>query len=97
MNLYDDETCYNHFLNWDYTYYDNATYTDGTIHLPDNNGDYYDYDYSNNNNFNNHSYYNSDVEFCAGHYDVKSNNYTAYAGACKGDSGGPLGRELHIS
>ena len=43
-------------------------------------------------NSTNHQFFNSDVEFCAGHYDVTTNTYTSDADSCQGDSGGPLGR-----
>ena len=44
-------------------------------------------------NSTNHQFFNSEVEFCAGHYNVTTNTYTSDADTCSGDSGGPLGRD----
>ena len=43
-------------------------------------------------NSTNQQFFNSEVEFCAGHYNVTTNTYTSDADSCQGDSGGPLGR-----
>ena len=44
-------------------------------------------------NSTNHQFFNPEVEFCAGHYNVTTNTYTSDADTCQGDSGGPLGRD----
>ena len=38
-------------------------------------------------------FFNSEVEFCAGHYNVTTNTYPANGDSCQGDSGGPLGKD----
>ena len=68
LNLYDDETCYNHAANFDYL----PPYT------PE------------------HTSFNSEVEFCAGHYNMTTNTYTSEADSCYGDSGGPLGTDRNF-
>ena len=89
VNLYDDNICYNHALNL------YSKKSDSEI-LSHDYYDYYDYYDNDNNNTNNHRLYNSEVEFCAGHYDVTNNTYTAEASSCYGDSGGPLGRDRQV-
>ena len=108
VNLYDDETCFNHALNWQYYRksdsspikdrhheFSHYSYYYPDYYYYDDNYDYGDY-YDNNSsdiNSTNHYFYNPEVEFCAGHYDVTNDTYTAQASSCYGDSGGPLGRD----
>ena len=98
VNLYDDEICYNHALNHEFfknfnntdDFNDTAEYDYQPVPpIPD---DIYDGDY---NNTGGHGFYNPEVEFCAGHYNVTTNTYTADASSCYGDSGGPLGMDGH--
>ena len=105
VNLYDDETCYNHAIDFDYwekTKSSNSTDGDENNERPeefDHYGyDYYGYDYYGYNYGNyykppyypEHTFYNSEVEFCAGHYNMTTDTYTEDASSCYGDSGGPL-------
>ena len=120
LNLYDDETCYNHAIDFDYwekTNSSNSTDGDESVITDDINEspeqfhhygyDYYGYDYYGYNYGNyyktpyypEHTLYNSEVEFCAGHYNMTTDTYTEDASSCYGDSGGPLGtdRRSYIS
>ena len=99
MNLYDDETCYNHALNFNFfknfnnTDYDyNNTDSDYPEVPPIPDYLYYGNDTNNKNSTEDHWLFNPEVEFCAGHYNVTSDTYTAEASSCYGDSGGPLGK-----
>ena len=106
VNLYDDETCYNHAANFLENNYwkKSSNLTDGNNvdGIPDK-YHHYDYDY-----FYNyfqptplppytpeHTVFNSAVEFCAGHYNMTTNTYTSQSG-CHGDSGGPLGTDRNF-
>ena len=106
VNLYDNEICYNHALN--FNFFKNFNNTDYDYNNTDYDypelppisaiSDYLDYEnYTNNiNSTEDHRFFNPEVEFCAGHYNVSSDTYTAEASSCYGDSGGPLGRERNI-
>ena len=99
VNLYDDEICFKHALN--YKFFKNFNNSDeyDYVEVPSI-PDFYDYygNYSNNiNNTEDHFLFNTEVEFCAGHYNVTSDTYTADASSCYGDSGGPLGLDRHTS
>ena len=112
VNLYDDEICYNHALN--HEFFKNFNNTDDFNNTVEYDyaevppfPDYVYYgNYSNNNtedysdqNTEDHWFYNSEVEFCAGHYNMTTDTYTEDASSCYGDSGGPLGtdRRSYIS
>ena len=94
VNLYDDEICYNHALNFEF--FKNLNNTDDFnnsaeydyLEVPPFHEVYY-------NKTGEHLFYNPEVEFCAGHYNVTTNTYTADASSCYGDSGGPLGTDGH--
>ena len=107
VNLYDDETCYNHAGNWqtssNWEKSSNPTDGNNVDRIPDK-YHHYDYDY-----FYNyfqptplppytpeHTLFNSAVEFCAGHYNMTTNTYTSEADSCYGDSGGPLGTDRNF-
>ena len=99
VNLYDDETCFNHALNHKFSKKPKLDHYEGDYGeeynypelppIPDDS--YYENDINNMNYTEEHQFYNSDVEFCAGHYNVTTDTYTAEASSCFGDSGGPLG------
>ena len=105
LNLYDDETCYNHAANFFDNWKKSSNPTDGNNvdGIPDKYYHYgYDYFYD---YFQptplppytpDHTLFNSEVEFCAGHYNMTTNTYTSEADSCHGDSGGPLGTEIHF-
>ena len=103
LNLYDDETCYNHAYNFDYwTKSESSNPTDGDdIDKSPEQFHHYGYDYYYGNYYGNtepnytpdHTLYNSEVEFCAGHYNMTTDTYTEEASSCHGDSGGPLGTD----
>ena len=111
LNLYDDETCYNHAYNFDYWKKSNSSNpTDGDdidespeqFHHYGNYSvyehyyeSYYGHYYGNREpNFTpDHTLYNSEVEFCAGHYNMTTDTYIEEASSCHGDSGGPLGTD----
>ena len=111
VNLYDDETCYNHAANFlENNYWKKSSnptdgnnvidYVDG---IPDK---YYHYGYDYFYNYfqptplppytPEHTLFNSEVEFCAGHYNVTTNTYTSQSDSCHGDSGGPLGTDRNF-
>ena len=101
VNLYDDETCYNHAANFDY-WKKSSNPTDGnnveSIDIVDGIPDTYNHNqpttlppYTPE-----HTLFNSEVEFCAGHYNETTNTYTSEADSCHGDSGGPLGTDRNF-
>ena len=107
LNLYDDETCYNHAIDFDYWERSNSSNsTDGDdIHERPEEFHHYGYDYYGYNYGNygwqppyypDHTLYNSEVEFCAGHYNMTTNTYTSQSDSCFGDSGGPLGTDRNF-
>ena len=96
VNVYNDETCFNHALN-----FDNYKKSDSSI-TENRNPRHYDYwydywfqDYGDNSDVNstNHDFFDPEVVFCAGYYDETNNTYTE-ASSCYGDSGGPLGKNI---
>ena len=107
VNLYDDETCYNHAIDFDYwgKKSSNSTGGDDINESPEQfhhyGYDYYGYNYGNYGwqppYYSDHTLYNSEVEFCAGHYNMTTDTYTEDASSCYGDSGGPLGTDRNTS
>ena len=99
LNVYDEETCFNHALNFEYYKKSDSSpknHNSEFSHYSDYYDDYYEYyNYGGNSDVNstNHDFFDPEVVFCAGYYDEANNTYTE-AGSCYGDSGGPLGKNI---
>ena len=118
INLYDDETCQNHALNWEgWKKTSNPNDSAETDQIPDRQKRQADEEEliptttttippttttvfttttTTTTTVEDHTFYNSEVEFCAGHYNMTTDTYTE-ASSCHGDSGGPLGTDRHFT